>query len=279
MKIMNNIKDTTYACFRVAVDKIYDLVQQSCAFKQKNNTESTKDDINNFKDLLNPTEYADELLGCRIRKDTKKMSMWTKLSGFFGSPTHIVDNIYLGSALNAASKSSLEENNIKVVINMAKELTDYYPDDYDYYKCDLYDDNNDSIEVHLENVYNYIVNKQWDLLIDKENNNKDDYIEKKNVVLHNYCDNEENTGDNNVEFEICDNYLDTLKSTEYRYTGNILIHCYMGASRSAIIAIYYLIKTKGYTIDSAIKYIIDKRPHVNPTFRFIKDLAKSIRNN
>jgi protein-tyrosine phosphatase len=285
----------------VALDKIYDAVQQSCTIKNKNNIELPKDsqnldDINNFTDLLNPQTYADETTNSRIRKDTNKMSTWTKLSGFFGSPTHIVDNIYLGSALNAASKSSLEANNIKVVINMAKELTDYYPDDYEYYKCELYDDNNDSVSEHLEKVYKYIIEKQWDLLSNKgdllsnkgdllsnkgdllsnqniNNNEKDFYMENKNVHQQIYTD-EEN---NDFEFEICDNYIDTLKPTEYKYDGNILIHCYMGASRSAIIAIYYLIKTKGYTIDSAIKYIINKRPHVNPTFRFIKDLAKSIR--
>ena len=33
------------------------------------------------------------------------------------------------------------------------------PDDYDYYKCDLYDDNNDSISEHLEKVYDYINEK------------------------------------------------------------------------------------------------------------------------
>lgn len=275
MQIMNNIKDTTCALFRVAIDKIYGVVQQSCVKQTDIQEQEQKDDINDFSNLLDPHAYADESTNSRIRKDTDKMSTWTKLSGFFGSPTHIVDNIYLGSALNAASKSSLEANNIKVVINMAKELTDYYPDDYDYYKCDLYDDNNDSISEHLEKVYDYINEKQWDLLINKNSDDKEFYMENKIVIQHNYVD-DENT---DMEFVICDNYLDTIKPSEYKYNGNILIHCYMGASRSAIIAIYYLIKTKGYSIDSAINYIINKRPHVNPTFRFIKDLAKSIQKD
>ena len=30
-------------------------------------------------------------------------------------------------------------------------------------------------------------------------------------------------------------------------------------------------------MNKIVKYIINKRPHVNPTFRFIKDIAKSMR--
>jgi protein tyrosine/serine phosphatase len=277
MKVINNMTDTTYALFRVAIDKICDSFNKTCINNTtmvKHDNNNINDHINDFTDLLTPSDYADESTNIRIRKDTNKMSTWSKISGFFGAPTHIVDNIYLGSALNAASKSSLDEHNIKVIINMAKELTDYYPTNYEYYKCNIYDDNNEHVGDFLEKIYTYITEKQWDLLIDKENNDKETFLNNKNVLLYNYNDED----DNSTTFEIHDNYINTMKPTDYKYKGNILIHCYMGASRSAIIAMYYLIKTKGYDIDSAIKYIINKRPHVNPTFRFIKDLAKTIRN-
>ena len=64
--------------------------------------------------------------------------------------------------------------------------------------------------------------------------------------------------------------------------GNILIHCFMGASRSASIVIYYLMRTqkhedgKPYTFDDAVSYLRNKRITVNPTFRLTKDLACSM---
>jgi protein-tyrosine phosphatase len=57
----------------------------------------------------------------------------------------------------------------------------------------------------------------------------------------------------------------------------------MGASRSASIVIYYLMKEMknangdDYTFDEAIKFLKEKRFTVNPTFRLTKDLTSSIR--
>lgn len=56
----------------------------------------------------------------------------------------------------------------------------------------------------------------------------------------------------------------------------------MGASRSASIVIYYLMKTQKnpdgscFTFDNAFQYLREKRCTVNPTFRLTKDLASSI---
>lgn len=64
--------------------------------------------------------------------------------------------------------------------------------------------------------------------------------------------------------------------------GNILIHCFMGASRSASIVLYYLMRTqkhedgKPYTFDDAVQFLKTKRITVNPTFRLTKDLASSV---
>ena len=62
---------------------------------------------------------------------------------------------------------------------------------------------------------------------------------------------------------------------KYDKDTNILVHCYMGASRSVTAVAYYLIKQKGYTVDRAIEFIKEKRPIINPSYRFTKDLAKS----
>ena len=73
-----------------------------------------------------------------------------------------------------------------------------------------------------------------------------------------------------------------IKFHQENTSGNILVHCFMGASRSASIVIYYPMRTQKkedgtyYTFDDAISFLKDKRVVVNPTFRLTKDLAQSI---
>ena len=55
---------------------------------------------------------------------------------------------------------------------------------------------------------------------------------------------------------------------------NILIHCFMGSSRSASILAAYLIKFYGYNRRDAIGYIKEKRSIVNINVNFFKELGK-----
>ena len=53
---------------------------------------------------------------------------------------------------------------------------------------------------------------------------------------------------------------------------NILIHCYMGSSRSATIVLLYLIRKHNYTIEQALEYIKEKRNIVNLNTQFLEDI-------
>jgi hypothetical protein len=134
---------------------------------------------------------------------------------FFSSPTHIIDNIYLGSAFNAASYYTLINLNIKKIINVTQEISPYFNNDFEYKIYKLYDNNNDNISDYLEDSYNYITNT----------------------------------------------------------TDNILIHCYMGSSRSATIVIYYLMKKYNMTLDNSINFVKEKRNIINLTKKFKNELS------
>lgn len=153
-------------------------------------------------------------------------------STYWGPPTHIVDNIYIGSAHNASDYNTFTENNINMVINVTTEISNYYEfnEFLTYFNYPLYDNNKESIARYLEQAYKQILNHQ--------KTNK----------------------------------------------GNILIHCFMGASRSASIIIYYLMHKENkngekYTFDEALEFIREKRKIVNPTFRLTKDLVNAISNS
>lgn len=193
----------------------------------RNNTNSNKpnesvnDTINNYSDIIKVDLYENENESSRIYPST---SLYNEYSVFWGEPTHVIDNIYLGSAFNAASYPLLKRLNIKVIMNATAEISNYYEhlDEFKYIKYELYDNNQNRIIKHLEKSYN-------------------------DIRYHQH------------------------------YTGgNILIHCFMGASRSASIVLHYLMKTYSYTFDEAVEYLRKKRIIVNPTFRLTKDLASSI---
>ena len=92
-----------------------------------------------------------------------------------------------------------------------------------------------------------------------------------------------------INHHITDNNHDNLTFLKEAYeqilyhqkntTGNILVHCFMGRSRSASVVLYYLMKTqknnqgKYLSFDEASAFIRDKR-QINPTFRVIKDVLK-----
>lgn len=170
-------------------------------------------DINKYK---NEEEHSKRIF--------KKSGFFEKYNIFFDKPTHIIDNIYLGSAVNAASLRILKELNIKVIVNISHELSNYHKDsesqEFIYHKHTVHDDNNYCISrTQFENIYQDII--------------------------------------------------------KYDKDTNILVHCYMGASRSPSIVAYYLMRKKGLNLDEAIEYIRNRRPIVNLTFRLLKNLAKT----
>jgi protein-tyrosine phosphatase len=96
-----------------------------------------------------------------------------------------------------------------------------------------------------------------------------------------YCDNTPKTVRNVYRFEFEDlrsvelyTWIERIIPIMYSETGNGLIHCREGRSRSASILIAYLIKYKNMTYDDAFNYIQSKRQIIKPNIGFIKQLKQ-----
>ena len=63
-----------------------------------------------------------------------------------------------------------------------------------------------------------------------------------------------------------------------RADGNILVHCYMGASRSATVLAHYICRTLQLDPVTVISKMRDLRKNINPTQRFMNDLQQAIEN-
>lgn len=139
---------------------------------------------------------------------------------FISDPTEVYPNLYLGSAYNAVSYQTLINKNIKYIINVTLEISNYYIDDstFTYYQIPIRDNNTDSILTYLLPSYEFIDN--------------------------------------------------ALKKND----GNILVHCFMGSSRSTSIIANYISKKEHKNINDTINDLRKKRSSVNPTIKFINEL-------
>lgn len=78
-----------------------------------------------------------------------------------------------------------------------------------------------------------------------------------------------------------ENIFDILEPS-YRYIMNIikrnpdariLVHCHAGISRSSSIVLYYLMKSRGWDYPTALSFLKEKRPIVNPNNWYTKMLT------
>ena len=56
----------------------------------------------------------------------------------------------------------------------------------------------------------------------------------------------------------------------------IFVHCYAGASRSAAIVLYYIMRRYNMSLDDANKFLLSKREIVNINMNFINDIKRLI---
>ena len=153
-----------------------------------------------------------------VKRIYPKLSMTTQMQWFFGAPSYIKDRIYLGSAFNAATKSTLDNLNIKYIINVTDKIENYFPNSYEYETYIIEDNDQQHIIPYLENSYKKI------------------------------------------------------KEFQHRNNGNILVHCVMGASRSASVVCYYLMREYRLNPKDIYEAMKLKRECVNPSNTFYRDL-------
>ncbi|KAM1086862.1 hypothetical protein EV1_012484 [Malus domestica] len=69
-------------------------------------------------------------------------------------------------------------------------------------------------------------------------------------------------------FDECINYIDEAT----RSGGGVLVHCFVGRSRSVTIIVAYLMKKHGMSISQALEHVKSRRPQASPNAGFISQL-------
>ncbi|GMI71773.1 dual specificity protein phosphatase 1 [Hibiscus trionum] len=79
-------------------------------------------------------------------------------------------------------------------------------------------------------------------------------------------------------FDECFNFIDEAR----RQGGGVLVHCFVGKSRSVTVIVAYLMKKHGMSLSEALEHVRSKRPLAAPNPGFIQQLEefeKSLRAN
>ena len=155
----------------------------------------------------------------------------------------------------------------------------------------------ESEESNLLSKINYFMFSEPTLIIDKiylgNGNNAANLntLEKHNInVIINVTSELDNYFENDFtyyKFELLDEKENDMKQYFSKFLeiiknhkeDNILIHCFMGSSRSATILLAYLIKYENYTLKKSLEYIKELRNIVNPNTSFYEQLDKRFTNN
>lgn len=76
--------------------------------------------------------------------------------GQLESPSKIFDHVYLGSKWNACNLDELKEIGIGYIINITKEIDNFFPDVFHYYNVPLYDVESSDLMTYWEDTHKFI---------------------------------------------------------------------------------------------------------------------------
>ena len=137
-----------------------------------------------FKNIIyTPTILIKKVLHEKITNEMNVIRIYPKISilsipsFYFSSPTHIIDNIYLGNVLNASNDSILDKLNISKIINITEEVPNYFGDIENY--PNIYNDKINYYNIRIKDVNLGNITEQF-----KETINFFEQNKEKNIFIH-----------------------------------------------------------------------------------------------
>uniref|UniRef100_A0A2P2JH78 protein-tyrosine-phosphatase n=1 Tax=Rhizophora mucronata TaxID=61149 RepID=A0A2P2JH78_RHIMU len=91
-------------------------------------------------------------------------------------------------------------------------------------------------------------------------------------ILNSLCEEVVDREDTNLKqyFDECFEFIDEAK----RQNGGVLVHCFVGRSRSVTIVLAYLMKKHGMSLSQALEHVKSRRPQAGPNAGFISQLQE-----
>jgi hypothetical protein len=116
--------------------------------------------------------------------------------------------------------------------------------------------------------WNFLISNNINVIINLTHEIDNFYQNYPRFTYYKYRIHDNNIDD--IEPILRDSY--TVLNRHIDQGDRVLVHCFMGASRSASVVIYYLMNKHNFRYEQAKNYVISQRPLVNLSFRFDQTL-------
>lgn len=109
-----------------------------------------------FKDKAWYTVWHFDLF-TKVDRCYPKESYYSNFSNLISLPAnHIIDNLYLGSAFNAADYNWLKANDIEIIVNATPSISNYYPNEIEYHNYKIKDLNDANLGPFYQKFYQLV---------------------------------------------------------------------------------------------------------------------------
>ncbi|KAK7867848.1 hypothetical protein R5R35_003520 [Gryllus longicercus] len=80
--------------------------------------------------------------------------------GQMDAATEVFEHVYLGSEWNASNLEELQKNGVRHILNVTREIDNFFPGMFNYQNIRVYDDEKTDLLKHWDNTFKYITNAQ-----------------------------------------------------------------------------------------------------------------------
>lgn len=79
-----------------------------------------------------------------------------RILGQMDAPTKIFEHVYLGSEWNASNLEELQRNGVRHILNVTREIDNFFPGMFEYYNVRVYDDEKTNLLKFWDDTFKYI---------------------------------------------------------------------------------------------------------------------------
>uniref|UniRef100_A0A8C1D830 Protein phosphatase Slingshot homolog 1 n=2 Tax=Cyprinus carpio TaxID=7962 RepID=A0A8C1D830_CYPCA len=141
----------------IFVDKPTERERTECLIKAKLRSIMMYQDLENVtsKEIRNVLEQQMN----RNLKEYKEFidNEMLLILGQMDKATLIFDHLYLGSEWNASNLEELQETGVGYILNVTREIDNFFPGTFCYHNVRVYDDETTDLLAHWNDTYNFIV--------------------------------------------------------------------------------------------------------------------------
>ncbi|XP_041642611.1 protein phosphatase Slingshot homolog 1 isoform X2 [Cheilinus undulatus] len=139
------------------VDKPSERERTECLIKAKLRSIMTCQDLENVTCKQIRTEL-EQHMSCNLKEYKEFIdNEMLLILGQMDKATLIFDHVYLGSEWNASNLEELQETGVGYILNVTREIDNFFPGTFSYHNIRVYDDDATDLLAHWNDTYNFIV--------------------------------------------------------------------------------------------------------------------------